>query len=64
MKTSIPVKKSQKSGLKDTSILTNPYTFKKPKISGPYTSIYLIRHCHPAYELQEKLGDLKMRLVS
>ncbi len=62
MKTSIPVKKSQKSGLKDTSILTNPYTFKKPKISGQYTSIYLIRHCHPAYELQEKLGDLKMPL--
>lgn len=47
---------------RSTSILTNPYTFKKPKISGPYTSIYLIRHCHPAYELQEQLGDMKMPL--
>ena len=47
---------------KPISILTNPYTFKKPKISGPYTSIYLIRHCHPAYELQEQLGDMKMPL--
>ena len=45
-------------------VLNNPYTFKKPKIRGPYTNIYLIRHCHPAYELQEKLGDLKMPLSS
>ncbi|MFA5126587.1 MAG: histidine phosphatase family protein [Patescibacteria group bacterium] len=44
------------------SLLTNPYTFKKPIISGPYTSIYLVRHCHPAYELQEQLGDLGMPL--
>lgn len=48
----------------ESNVLTNPYTFKKPKITGPYTSIYLIRHCHPAYELQEKLGDLKMPLSS
>jgi broad specificity phosphatase PhoE len=48
----------------DSNVLTNPYSFKKPKITGPYTSIYLIRHCHPAYELQEKLGDLRMPLSS
>ena len=46
------------------NILSNPYTFKKPRISGPYTSIYLVRHCHPAYELQEKLGDINMPLSS
>lgn len=60
MKKSV-VTKNKKS---ESSILTNPYTFKKPKITGPYTSIYLIRHCHPAYELQEKLGDLRMPLSS
>ncbi|MDQ5970844.1 MAG: phosphoserine phosphatase [Patescibacteria group bacterium] len=60
MKKSV-VTSSKKS---ESSILTNPYTFKKPKITGPYTSIYLIRHCHPAYELQEKLGDLRMPLSS
>jgi probable phosphoglycerate mutase len=54
------------SDLKNTpeNILINPYSFKRPKITGPYTSIYLIRHCHPAYELQEQLGDLKMPLSS
>jgi broad specificity phosphatase PhoE len=50
------------SKLNVTNILSNPYTFKKPSISGPYTSIYLVRHCHPAYELQEKLGDSNMPL--
>lgn len=62
MKKDSLILKKKEYGQEDSSILTNPYTFKKPKITGPYTSIYLIRHCHPAYELQEKLGDLKMPL--
>jgi broad specificity phosphatase PhoE len=62
MKKNNTVAKIVKTKLDPENILSNPYTFKKPKITGPYTSIYLIRHCHPAYELQEKLGDLKMPL--
>ncbi len=40
----------------------NSYCEIKPTIRGPYTSIYLVRHCHPNYELQEKLGDKNMPL--
>jgi len=39
-----------------------PYAKTLPKISGPYTSIYLIRHCHPGYDQKSKLGDMKMPL--
>ncbi len=39
-----------------------PYAKTRPKISGPYTSIYLIRHCHPDYTKRVKLGDAKMPL--
>ena len=39
-----------------------PYAKTLPKIQGPYTRIYLIRHCHPDYSLRKKLGDKKMPL--
>lgn len=39
-----------------------PYAKTLPKISGPYTSIYLVRHCHPDYSQRAKLGDAKMPL--
>ncbi len=40
----------------------NPYSKIQPKIKGPYTEIFLIRHCHPNYDLQKKLGDRLMPL--
>lgn len=43
-------------------IYQTPYRKIKPKISGPYTAIYLIRHCHPDYSLEKKLGDEKLPL--
>ncbi len=39
-----------------------PYGKTLPDINGPYTNIYLIRHCHPDYSLKESLGDEKMPL--
>ncbi|MBU1202776.1 histidine phosphatase family protein [Patescibacteria group bacterium] len=39
-----------------------PYGKTLPIINGPYTRIYLIRHCHPNYLLKDKLGDEKMPL--
>jgi len=39
-----------------------PYAKTLSKIQGPYTRIYLIRHCHPDYTLKDKLGDKKMPL--
>lgn len=35
----------------------------KSKALGPYTEIFLIRHCDPNYRLQEKLGDILMPLA-
>jgi len=35
----------------------NPYSKIQPKTSAPYTEILLIRHCHPDYDLQKKIGD-------
>ncbi|NCU39319.1 histidine phosphatase family protein [Candidatus Falkowbacteria bacterium] len=40
----------------------NPYSEIQPKTKKPYTEILLIRHCHPDYSLQNKLGDYDMPL--
>jgi len=40
----------------------NPYAKIKPKTKRPYTEIYLIRHCHPDYSLEKKLGERNMPL--
>jgi len=39
-----------------------PYAKTRQIINGPYTKIYLIRHCHPDYALKEELGDANMPL--
>ena len=40
----------------------NPYIKIKPKTRQPYTEIYLIRHCHPNYKIEAKVGDYYMPL--
>jgi broad specificity phosphatase PhoE len=40
----------------------NPYIKIQPKTNRPYTEILLIRHCHPDYKLEKKLGDKEMPL--
>jgi broad specificity phosphatase PhoE len=40
----------------------NPYAKLKPSTRRPYTEIYLIRHCHPDYSLEKKLGEYNMPL--
>ncbi len=40
----------------------NPYSKLKPKTVRPYTEIYLIRHCHPDYRLEKKVGERNMPL--
>ncbi|MCF7860499.1 histidine phosphatase family protein [Patescibacteria group bacterium] len=40
----------------------NPYSRLQPKTREPYTTIYLIRHAHPSYDLEKKLGDRLMPL--
>jgi len=40
----------------------NPYSKLQPKTREPYTEVYLIRHAHPNYRLQKKLGDALMPL--
>ncbi len=42
----------------------NPYVKLRPKTRRPYTVIYLIRHCHPDYTKQKKMGDFDMPLSS
>lgn len=42
--------------------LQTPYAKTIPQINGPYTRIYLIRHCHPDYRMKHMLGDEKMPL--
>ena len=42
----------------------NPYVKLRPKTCRPYTVVYLIRHCHPDYTKQKKLGDFNMPLSS
>lgn len=39
-----------------------PYAKTLPTINGPYTKIYLIRHCHPDYTVKDIVGDEKMPL--
>ena len=39
-----------------------PYAKSMPLINGPYTRIYLIRHCHPDYRTREVVGDANMPL--
>ncbi|MDA2936498.1 histidine phosphatase family protein, partial [Patescibacteria group bacterium AH-259-L05] len=38
------------------------YVKIKPKIRGPYTSIYLVRHCHADYSAKTKLHDVDIPL--
>jgi len=40
----------------------NPYAKLKPSSRRPYTEIYLIRHCHPDYHLEKKVGEYNMPL--
>lgn len=40
----------------------NPYAKLKPSTRRPYTEIYLIRHCHPDYSQEKKLGEYNMPL--
>jgi len=40
----------------------NPYVKIKPPVKGPYTEVYLIRHCHPDYTKEKKLGERNMPL--
>jgi broad specificity phosphatase PhoE len=42
----------------------NPYVKLRPKTRKPYTVIYLVRHCHPDYKQEKKLGDMHMPLSS
>ena len=52
-----------KLGLKEPSVEEQtPYAKTRQVINGPYTRIYLIRHCHPDYSLKKKLGDKGMPL--
>jgi len=39
-----------------------PYNKIKPRIKGPYTFIYLIRHCQPDPSDKNKIGEMKMPL--
>lgn len=38
------------------------YGRSRPESSGPYTQIYLIRHCKPDYDQQKLVGDHNMPL--
>ncbi|MFA6513977.1 MAG: histidine phosphatase family protein [Patescibacteria group bacterium] len=40
----------------------NPYIKIQPKTNKPYTEILLVRHCHPDYKQEKKLGDKEMPL--
>jgi broad specificity phosphatase PhoE len=40
----------------------NPYVKLRPKTRRPYTIIYLVRHCHPDYTKEKKMGDFAMPL--
>lgn len=55
-----------KFGFKKSPFLTadmqTPYAKTRQVINGPYTRIYLIRHCHPDYTTKDILGDEKMPL--
>jgi probable phosphoglycerate mutase len=40
----------------------NPYSRLQPKTREPYTTVYLIRHANPNYQLAKRLGDRLMPL--
>ncbi|MFA5000336.1 MAG: histidine phosphatase family protein [Patescibacteria group bacterium] len=40
----------------------NPYAKLEPPTRKPYTEVYLIRHCHPDYNLEKKVGEYNMPL--
>ncbi len=40
----------------------NPYAKLRPPVRRPYTEIYLIRHCHPDYSQEKKVGERNMPL--
>jgi len=40
----------------------NPYAKIQPITKRPYTEILLIRHCHPNYQQEKKVGDREMSL--
>jgi broad specificity phosphatase PhoE len=40
----------------------NPYSKINPSTKRPYTEILLIRHCHPNYSIEKKVGDRDMPL--
>lgn len=40
----------------------NPYAKIQPDTKRPYTEILLIRHCHPDYRTEKKVGDKEMPL--
>ncbi len=40
----------------------NPYAKIKPKTNRPYTEVYLIRHCHPDYTSEKRVGEHNMPL--
>lgn len=40
----------------------NPYAKIKPKSRRPYTEFYLIRHCHPDYTSEKRVGEHNMPL--
>lgn len=42
--------------------LQTAYSKTRQKTYGPYTQIYLVRHCKPDYELKEAVGDANMPL--
>jgi len=40
----------------------NPYIKLAPRTRSPYAEIYLIRHCHPDYSQEKKVGEHNMPL--
>lgn len=40
----------------------NPYIKLAPSTRKPYTEIFLIRHCHPDYSQEKKVGERNMSL--
>lgn len=56
------VLKKTKIELDNNLIKENPYKNIQPESSGPYTEIFLIRHCQQDYSLQEEIADELMPL--
>ncbi len=43
-------------------MIHTPYSEIKPALNKPYTTVYLIRHANPNYDLKAKVGDKMMPL--